>query len=216
MKILIVEGNQDKDFISQLFRRRKIDPKQNYDPDFEIVSYHGYAKLIKRFGVQLNENNQTVGIIVDADTELKAHWEDLKKEFVKRGYQNLPRDPDPKGTIIESDDPLLPKLGIWLMPDNQLDGTLETFIQFLIPDREQDKIFILAEKIVNDLIQQGENKFSKSDKTKATLHIWLALQEEPGLSLGQAINYRFLKKDYILDDKKATPFLQWLQKLFKD
>ncbi|NJL13795.1 MAG: hypothetical protein HC913_12870 [Microscillaceae bacterium] len=67
---------------------------------------------------------------------------------------------------------------------------------------------------LNSLINKQLHKFSESDKEKAILHTWLAWQNEPGLSLAQAINARF-KKQFILEDRKANDFIHWLQKLFK-
>ncbi|MDX2303213.1 MAG: DUF3226 domain-containing protein [Microscillaceae bacterium] len=215
-KILIVEGNQDKGFIELLFKRRKIDAKVNYG-DFEIKPVGGFDKMITRLPVRFQTDNyDIIGLVVDADTDLQDHWNKLKLTFQKLGYQNLPKKPEPKGTIVLQNS--LPKLGVWIMPDNQVEGTLETFVKFLIPDFDKDELLKLAEKTVDELIQKKLNLFSVSDRMKAIVHTWLAWQEEPGLSLGQAINFRFTQKEkgYLLDDRKASPFILWLQKLFKD
>jgi hypothetical protein len=58
---------------------------------------------------------------------------------------------------------------------------------------------------------------AQSHKSKAIIHTWLAWQERLGIQLGKAITYRFIKsQQYILDDGKASDFINWLQALFKE
>jgi hypothetical protein len=46
----------------------------------------------------------------------------------------VPDDPAAEGTIIDPpDDKLLPRVGVWIMPDNQMKGILEDFLRFLVP-----------------------------------------------------------------------------------
>ncbi len=45
MKILVVEGNQDKAFVEALMERRKIDTTQSYGT-FEIQVARGYEKSL--------------------------------------------------------------------------------------------------------------------------------------------------------------------------
>lgn len=214
MKILIVEGNQDKAFVEALMGRRKIDTTQSYGT-FEIQVAKGYEKVLKILPTLITaENHETIGIIIDADTERLAHWNQVLDILKKSGYSSLPSKPEKKGTIITQEEEELPKIGVWIMPDNQTDGKLETFIKYLIPEPENDALLQLAQETVNTLVKNQLHKFSEADKEKAILHTWLAWQKEPGLSLSQAVTARF-KNQFILDDKKANDFITWLQKLFK-
>ncbi len=214
MKILLVEGNQDKAFVEALMGRRKIYPKESYG-DFEFQVASGYEKILNILPTLIiAENHETIGIIIDSDTERLAHWNQVLDILKESGYLSLPKEPDKKGTIITQEEEELPKIGVWIMPDNQTDGKLETFVKYLIPKPENDALLRLAQETVNTLIENQIHKFSESDKEKAILHTWLAWQKEPGLSLAQAVTLRF-KNQFVLDDKKANDFITWLQKLFK-
>ncbi len=205
----MVEGNQDKSFVEVLLKRRKIKYK-----NWEIKDSKGLPKMLIILETLIqSENFEVVGIMIDADTELLQHWQITIDLLHKKGYSILPKKPDLKGTIIEGT-LNLPKIGVWIMPDNKTDGKLEDFITYLTPEPSKDELFKLAKETVDNMFKQGIQKISKVDKSKAILHTWLAWQEEPGLSLAQAVNARF-KKRYILDDGKANDFSKWLQKLFK-
>ena len=127
----------------------------------------------------------------------------------------FPQNPQPKGTIITDFEEELPTVGIWLMPNNQKTGMLEDFIRFLVP--EDDELLPIAQNKVNEILNAGQNRFTQTHKSKAIIHTWLAWQERPGTQLGKAITYRFIKsQQYILDDGKASDFINWLQALFKE
>jgi hypothetical protein len=207
-KILIVEGGNDEKVVIELVERRKVVEK------FQIRVSKGIPNIFKEIDAAIKLRNfNTIGIIMDADINLGDRWDEIRQIFQENGYKNLPSKPAIKGTIVIPTETKLPKIGVWLMPDNQIAGNLETFITFLIPNPEQDLLFQKAKKVVEDLISNEENKFSNERKDKATLHTWLAWQKKPGLSLGQAVSNRYRE---LLDDSKADTFIQWLQKLFKD
>jgi len=210
-KLLIVEGIDDKYVISRLLQRRKI-TYQN----FEIHDANGIRQSLNTFSIAIKSGNyDVIGIVVDADTDLLERWQDLKNRLIKEGYQPIPQNPHAKGTIIIDPEEELPTVGIWLMPNNQKTGMLEDFIRFLVP--ENDELLAIAQNQVNDIIKAGQNRFTQSHKSKAIIHTWLAWQERPGTQLGKAITYRFIKsQQYILDDGKASHFINWLQALFKE
>ena len=73
-------------------------------------------------------------MVIDADTDVKARWQSLRDRLINVGYQNVPTDPTPDGTILDPPaQTLLPRVGIWIMPDNQTNGILEDFLRFLVP-----------------------------------------------------------------------------------
>jgi len=210
-KLLIVEGIDDKYVISRLLQRRKITYK-----DFEIRDANGIRQSLNAFSIAIKSGNyDIIGIVVDADTDLLERWQDLKNRLTKEGYKQIPQNPNPKGTIIVEPEEELPTIGIWLMPNNDKTGMLEDFIRFLVP--EDDELLPIAQNQVNNIIKTGQNRFTKAHKSKAIIHTWLAWQERPGTQLGKAITYRFIKsQQYILDDGKASNFINWLQALFKE
>ncbi len=204
-KVLFVEGGDDEAVVEKLLQRRKIEFK-----DFEINNQKGLNKLIKALPIQLSTASlTTVGVIVDADENISSRWQELFVLLQETGYSPNPK-PNPKGTILEADG--LPKVGIWIMPNNQDTGTLESFIKFLA---EGDSLLPEAESTVQDLLDTSKARFSPSNKRKATIHTWLAWQKRPELSLGMAVTYKYEEK-YLLDDKKSNDFVNWLKNLFND
>ena len=83
----------------------------------------------------------------------------------------------------------LPRLGIWIMPNNQTSGILEDFLRFLVP---QPNILFDHAKASVAAIPEGERRFKQLTEPKAVVHTWLAWQEDPGLPFGTAITARFL------------------------
>jgi len=67
-------------------------------------------------------------------TDLAARWQSLRDRLIDLGYPGVRKDPDPQGTVLEPPaDGLLPRVGIWIMPDNQTTGILEDFLLSLVP-----------------------------------------------------------------------------------
>jgi len=209
-KLLIVEGIDDKYVISRLLQRRKINYQQ-----FEIHDAGGIKPSLNTFSIAIKSGNyESVGIVVDADTDLLKRWQEIKNILTIEGYKQIPQNTSSKGTIIVDTEEELPTIGIWIMPNNQITGMLEDFIRFLVPT--DDELLPIAQNQINEIIKAGKNRFSETHKSKAIIHTWLAWQEMPGTQLGKAMTYRFIKsQQYILDDGKASDFINWLQDLFK-
>ncbi|MGE0085886.1 MAG: DUF3226 domain-containing protein [Desulfococcaceae bacterium] len=207
-KILLVEGIDDQKVVEKLLKRRKI----VFD-SFAVNNCEGVQKLLNLLPAAIRVGSyEVLGLIVDADEDISDRWKNVRKILSDAGYDNIPANPDPKGIIVEDEDEELPKIGIWIMPDNRMKGRIEDFIRFLVP--ENDDLLPIAEKKVNRLIAAGKNRFSLSYKSKAVIHTWLAWQERPGKQIGSAVTYRLETKEYILDDKKAEDFVSWLKKVF--
>ena len=99
------------------------------------------------------------------------------------------------------------RVGVWLMPDNQREGTLENFLRDLV--EEVDPLLPYAEESSWRAKELGA-KFSGSDVDKAVLHTWLAWQEEPGLPYGTAMRARFFRDD----SPAAQAFVTWFRMVF--
>ena len=121
--------------------------------------------------------------------------------------QNLqpPRHPEPAGTIIDGRDGS-PRVGIWLMPDNQSTGELEDFVQKMIP--RDDVVWPLSEAYI-DSIPAAERKFTQGKILRAKGHAWLATRDRPRL-MGAAIH----AGDLNLNEPNSERFASWLQRLF--
>ena len=112
-----------------------------------------------------------------------------------------------EGVVIEELG--LPKIGIWLMPDNKNDGYLEYFIEQLI--EEHDTILNEVKMTVKNLMEKEYCRFTDFKRQKAIVHSWLAWQETPGLPFGSALDAKYLNA-YA---EAAQPFLNWIKNTFE-
>ncbi|MBK8637651.1 MAG: hypothetical protein IPN92_04960 [Chromatiaceae bacterium] len=202
-RVLMVEGPDDEHVVKHICGQRQLGKIETIHP------YGGKDPLIEGINVRLKESDIGVlGIILDADTDLQARWQAVVFRLSAAGYSDVPAAPAPEGTIIESPaDSLLPRVGVWLMPDNQEPGILEDFLRFLVP--EGDSLLAHVEQSI-DSIPLDQIKFPELRKPKARIHTWLAWQEEPGKPFGQAISARYLDPNL----PAANTFASWLQRTF--
>ena len=203
-KILWVEGTDDKHVLKHICRNRGI-------PCLDKVEPHGGAiNLLESLRVRLTlrEEGDIIGVIIDADTKISKRWKLIRNRITDVGYQSVPDQPDPDGTILDPPaGTLLPRLGIWIMPNNQTSGILEDFLRFLVP--QPNILFDHARDSVKT-IPEGERRFKPLDEPKALIHTWLAWQKKPGLPFGTAITARFLDPSVTEVDGLAA----WLKRLF--
>lgn len=208
---LIVEGDDDIYVIAELCKKHLSPPKgyetrKKFENEFTEIG-NGINEVLKIIPAILNVSGLTnFGIVVDADSDLKASWNSIKDILSKKGYKKLSANPTPTGTIIEQAG--LPKVGVWIMPNNKDTGYLEHFVSKLVPAK--DKMMPRAEKITQDLLDKEISLFKPKDKAKAEVHTWLAWQESPGTPMGSALNYGYLDANA----DAAKPFIEWMKKTF--
>ena len=215
-RILLVEGTDDLHVLAHIFKAHGFEGK------ITIRDQEGVDKLKKRLDEKFFENlledlpvelkgSEVValGIVVDADLDLSARWQSLANKLRDLKYQDVPDLPKATGTICTGEN--LPKIGVWLMPDNTFPGILEDFVRLLVPD-EQKKLLQRAIEAV-EAIPKEEKLFitENSDKTaKAQIHTYLAWQERPGVPYGIAIREKFLKAD----SQHTKNIMTWIRELF--
>lgn len=207
-KILLVEGDDDEHVFKHLCGVRGIGRID------KIIPTGGVEKLLESYSTRLkaSEEGTIIGVVLDADTDLASRWQSLRNRLINKGYEHVPESPVPEGTILEPpadgvQSCVLPRVGIWIMPDNQTSGILEDFLLFLVPEGSQ-----LLEHVKSSVenIPEGERYFSKLAEPKAVIHTWLAWQKEPGKPYGTAITARFL--DPMVT--QADTLVSWLNRLF--
>ena len=200
-RVLLVEGRDDEHVVKSICGRLELGVIDRIEPQ------DGKDPLLDTLPVKLKESDLTVlGIILDADDDLKSRWRALSGRLRPAGYENISDTPDPEGSVfMPPENCLLPRLGIWLMPNNQVPGILEDFLRFLVPDC--DALLPHVEQAVNTL---PETRFDSLKRPKVLMHTWLAWQEEPGKPYGQAITARYL--DTSLPAGEA--FAAWLKRVF--
>ncbi|MEJ2387494.1 MAG: hypothetical protein P8Y27_09405 [Chromatiaceae bacterium] len=202
-RVLMVEGPDDEHVVKHVCGQRQLGTIEN------IHAYGGKDLLIDGIEARLKESDiSALGILVDADEDLQARWAAVASRLSTAGYVGIPVSPTEEGTVIAAPaGTLLPRVGIWLMPDNRLPGILEDFLQFLVPDG--DPLLEHAKHSI-DTIPIRLCRFSKLKRPKALIHNWLAWQEEPGKPLGQAILARYLDPNL----PAADVFADWLRRTF--
>jgi len=211
--LLLVEGKNDQHVIWSLLEH------YNVPALFEVKSIDGISKLsgvfqdkvirlLEAFEVELTTIVEgQLGMIVDADTDLSARWQSLSDILTSFGYNSVPKNPIPGGTIIEQDEK--PIVGIWIMPDNKIPGMLEDFVSFLRP--RNDLLWPMVEEAVQKVKTIEETRrFHNAYESKALIHTWLAWQKEPGKPMGQAITARYLDANA----PHAQQLIAWIRKLF--
>ena len=123
-KLLLVEGPDDEHVFRGLCGQYGL-PWLD-----EIRQYGGYVNLLDAIPVRLKESDVGVlGIVLDADEDPVSRWDAISHRLKEVGYA-VPPGPDPAGLVLESpDSSILPRVGVWMMPDNRMPGILEDFIR---------------------------------------------------------------------------------------
>lgn len=208
---LLVEGGADYNFFGHLFVKRglyeKLDDKI-IPKGFETCKSGDWVGVLNGLAQLKDGDLDALGIIVDADLNIKERWQDIRKKIndFELDYK-LPDDPEPLGCVI----PGKKRLGIWLMPDNQIEGILEHFIAWMVHDNEDNqRLWRHVEESINTL-PDGPRFDPKKDLAKAQIATWLAWQKEPGHPIGLAVSMGYV------DAKSPTVdnFINWIKRLFQ-
>jgi len=218
--ILLVEGKNDCHAIMSLCEKHKVT-----DNLFCIHDCESDEKVLKELTARLQAASElrpdVLGIVLDADkpedkpsleSRIQAVTDRLRKvcsdypAFLKR---------KPEGIIIPNP-PLFPRIGIWLMPNNQDIGMLEDFLMQLARAKQATDAcnypssIAYAETCVQQAQSQNLTSFNPVHESKAIIHTYLAWHEEPGTPLGRSITNHTLEPNTEL----AHLFTTWLKNLF--
>ncbi|MYC15867.1 MAG: hypothetical protein F4Y39_19250 [Gemmatimonadetes bacterium] len=204
-KKLLVEGTDDENVLKHICGTRGVGRLD------KVKNLGGFYKLRASIPAELRESDlEAVGVVVDADTDMNSRWQSIRDQIISVGYQSVPIQPVVDGTILDPPEgTLLPKVGIWIMPNNRTDGILENFLRFLV--RPPNDLFDHVEASVA-AIPQEHRRFKDLDEIKAIIHTWLAWQEDPGQPYGIAITAGFLDPNIA----EVDPLVSWLKRLFFD
>jgi len=204
-RILLVEGDDDKQLLYQLFNLHNILPRGTY----AVKDKRGYENLVDTLDDEVDGSEVTqLGIIVDADEHPEHRWTSLRNKLMECGYTEIPKHSNSEGVIVHHDSDFKPTVGLWMMPDNLSSGAVEDFAQMLIP--QQDSLWPRAQKAVEQ-IPDSERLFPPQHLNKALIHTWLAWQEEPGKPMGLAIRKKYLSGNA----PHAQMLMEWIKKLFE-
>ncbi|NLS91024.1 MAG: hypothetical protein GXX96_02415 [Planctomycetaceae bacterium] len=218
-RILLVEGNDDRHVMWNLFEVRNV--AECFDvkcPESQSETYEdgGIDNLLGSIPYWLASSDlERLAIVVDADSVgPDARWEAIRHRLEKAGYDGLPARHSQCGAVfdlsLQPHTPRSVRFGLWIMPDNQSTGMLEDFVAKMI--HEGDEMLPPVDGFLASIPQESR-RFSPAHQSKARLHTWLAVSERPGRPMGQAI-----KADRYLDANHASvePFLSWLREALVD
>ena len=198
-RVLLVEGQDDKHVVQHLCVQCQ--PM----PEFHIVEKGGVQELLDSIIQEARvSGREALGILLDVNDDSNARWnavaDRLRREDIK-----VPQSPEQTGTLIDGTN-RTPRIGIWLMPDNETPGELEDFVAGMIPD--DDPIWPRSKRYI-DCIPEDDRRFTEKKTQRARIHAWLATREDPR-RMGTAIGARDLRVDGVL----STKFAEWLRELF--
>lgn len=199
-QVLLVEGTDDCHVVLALRAAHEV------PLTFGLYECGGDDLLLRRLNALVVQPDPpfVIGVMLDADSGPDNRWASLVGKMSDHEYEFAPH-PAANGTIIEGSGSL-PKLGIWLMPNNQVQGMLEDFCLEMIEPAARE----CAETAVATAQTQGAATFIDNHLSKAVVHTFLAWQDSPGRPLGQSITAQSLKPE----TPTARAFSEWLTRLF--
>ena len=200
-KVLLVEGVNDCHVVMALCKAH------NVPETFGIYECGSDVGVLKRLNALIIRPNppQVIGVMLDADTSVEGRWQSIKSKLQHYSY-TLPNKPDADGTVVETSSDEEPKLGFWLMPNNQDSGMLEDFCAELA----QPESLAFARECVEQAQARQLTTFKEVHRSKAVIHTYLAWHDEPGYPLGKAITSQALRPHTDV----AVKFTNWLIRLF--
>ena len=132
-----VEGDDDLHTILHLLIRHGIgydeSPFPNYLPC--ITKSGDKDKLLRNVRLSVSASTgRAVGFVLDADSSLQNRWMAMSSRLREAGV-DPPEDISPEGFMGEFQT-YRTRVGVWLMSDNQQEGTLEDFLRTLVEEED--------------------------------------------------------------------------------
>ncbi len=151
-------------------------------------------------------NLQSLGIIVDADDQRDARWASISQRC-QGVIADFPKKLPPEGLIHVT--PTGFRVGVWIMPDNQSTGMLETFLSEMVPS-DQNPLWTFARNARAEAKGHGASNID-AHRDKADIHTFLAWVNPPGQQLHTAV----MRKSLDAQTPLGQRFAQWFVELFQ-
>ena len=205
---LHVEGDDDLHSILHLLMRHDIPygcaPLPRELP--EMKKTNGVHAMLAGMATAVGASvGAAVGFVLDADSPLDARWNAVRQRLQQVGM-GPPHQP-PAAGFTGCSSTYNARVGVWLMPDNQHDGKLETFLGTLVDEKDP---LLIHSRCATDEAKRIGAIFSSADHVKAVIRAWLAWQEKPGLPYGSAIRERYFDHK----SEVASVFVEWFKNLY--
>ncbi len=181
--LLVVEGNDDKNFFRALSRHLHFENKFQF---YSIDGRRSLAGSLKAIKPELLKYSITrIGICIDADSEASQTCEEAFKQAqtALRGA-GLPAPNSPLEVV---DDGNL-MVSVMIMPDNAGPGMLETICNLSLEDKPEMECLA---RLFECLDRIGNNNYKRHEE-KSRLAAFLAIQDKPSKSVGVAADIGYL------------------------
>jgi hypothetical protein len=208
--VLLVEGKQDRFTIPELIEANGVNWGTRNNPVVYIRDCEGYQNLIDSdvIAVELQASGlSTLGIIVDADENPSGRWQSIYSAC-RKSIPDIPDQLSEDGLIHTTSEGI--RFGVWIMPDNQAQGMLETFLSYMIPTETDRNLWQFAQETAQTARGRGA-PFTAAHLDKAQIYTWLAWQDPPGRQLHQAIQERMLDPQH----PRGQKFMTWFKTLYR-
>lgn len=233
--VILVEGEADRQVLECLCQLIGIDPKitvftptglsllETLGRDVDGIQSESQTKikdtkqgvynLLSRLLPSLEDGQlERLAIIVDADqTGSNSGGFDETLRQLQEKLAPYERANSEQGLLFRHPQGGYP-IGVWIMPNNQDDGMIETWLSGCIhPD--ESSIFKYAAQATQQVEPQ---KFTEQRRIKAEIATWLAWQKKPSIGLYAAF-WRDKKKTLQLIDDQAPHYqalTAWLKQVF--
>lgn len=214
-KILVVEGDADREFYSVICERAGVRNVQ-----VKTSPQKGKNNAIKFFGLLLKQlpsgSIKHLGLVVDADypqhlggdSGFGATYAKILAVVDDSGFQAPPINPKTPIAYLLTPPKGLQPPGVWIMPDNSSHGMVEDFVKLGVTDPVQKSILAQAVRTVNSLPNPLFN--TALHKSKADVYTWLAWQKNPGSRLVGTVGNKLID----LSNPLQAAFVSWLKKVF--
>jgi hypothetical protein len=221
-KLLLVEGIDDLLVAAEVFEKATGTP---WEPTkgqrlVEIEWCGSDDQVLSRLGVRWKESGRRiVGVVIDADLT-GSRWAQVRAHAPAETRDRLPADLPPGGLVLDADRGR--RFGVWIMPDNQSVGAMESFLAQLrtsMPTALGEHVRSAMQR-AQELMREHANANPGIDPPlrpwldvhahKAEIHTWLAWQEPPGARLHEAV------RNHSLDPRAplACSFVDWMKRLY--
>lgn len=225
--VLLVEGQDDLHVVLHLYK--KTHHGERLVPEvFCIRDMGGDTSLLAGMNNEIRGDRDIVGVIIDADRDdessqpadaVAARWKEVADKLEEIGIAVPPERADgivipgkPDGALRLAGIGIPPRVGVWVMPDNEQPGELEDFIDRMIPS--DAKARLLAKDYIDGALTEISldddiERLREGKRLRGELHAWLATRRRPR-HLGAAIGAAYLNTDGEL----CQCFTAWLRRLF--
>ncbi|MDO9176902.1 MAG: hypothetical protein Q7U16_01060 [Agitococcus sp.] len=194
--ILIVEGEGDRSCLEQLCSKLDISPKillPVTPKDLLDSAYNSKQGVYAVFKDALEDlrdsHSKRLAIIVDADQAKDGQSFQTTFDTIEQRLQAFDYRFDSQasieacGLIFSHPDAGFHPIGVWIMPNNQEDGAIESWISACI-DPAKCHLFPHAQTVIQAL---PNRTFEGNKKAKAEVATWLAWQKSPSIGLYAAV-----------------------------